>query len=132
MFATCIHYHYRQLSIYICKKLIEDENLFMEITFDLIEDLSFDNVLNVRVTLGYFLNKAWTKKQAPFRWIKTNKFDEVKNTLKDINIEDAKKELNYNDYSKIMIPKNVNETFNNKCEELNVLLGFIPTIYKVK
>ena len=145
MFATCIHYHYRQLFIFMCKKLIEDESLFMEITYELIEDLSYDNIINVRITLGNFLNKAWTKKQAPFRWIKTNKkmlemiyrlkndkFDDVKNTLKDINIEDVKKELKYDDYNKIMIPKNVNETFTNKCEELNVLLGFSPTIYGVK
>ena len=145
MFATCIHYHYRQLFIFMCKKLIEDESLFMEITYELIEDLSYDNIINVRITLGNFLNKAWTKKQAPFRWIKTNKkmlemiyrlkndkFDDVKNTLKDINIEDVKKELKYDDYNKIIIPKNVNETFTNKCEELNVLLGFSPTIYGVK
>jgi hypothetical protein len=145
MFATCIHYHYRQLFIFMCKKLIEDESLFMEITYELIEDLSYDNIINVRITLGNFLNKAWTKKQAPFRWIKTNKkmlemiyrlkndkFDDVKNSLKDINIEDVKKELKYDDYNKIMIPKNVNETFTNKCEELNVLLGFSPTIYGVK
>ena len=145
MFATCIHYHYRQLFIHMCKKLIEDETLFMEITYELIEDLSYDNIMNVRVTLGNFFNKAWTKKQAPFRWIKTNKkmlemiyrlkndkIDEVKNTLKDINIEDVKKELNYDDYSKIMIPKNVNENFNNKGEEIKVLLGFTPNIYGKK
>ena len=145
MFSTCIHYHYRQLFIFMCSKLIEDESLFMEITYELIEDLSYDNISNVRVTLGNFLNKGWNKKQAPFRWIKTNKkileiiyrlkndeIDEVKNSLKDINIEDVKKELNYEDYSKLMVHKNVNETFNNKCDDLTVLLGFTPNLYGVK
>ena len=28
--------------------------------------------------------------------------------------------------------KNVNETFTNKCDELNVLLGFTPNLYPVK
>jgi hypothetical protein len=145
MFSTCIHYQYRQLFIFMCTKLIEDESLFMEMTYELVEDLSYDNILNVRITLGNFLNKGWNKKQGPFQWIKKNKkilemiyrlkndeFDEVKNSLKDINIEDVKKELNYEDYTKIMGHKNVNETFTNKCDELKVLLGFTPDLYPVK
>lgn len=145
MFSTCIHFHFRQLFIFMCKKLIEDESLFMEITYELIEDLSYDNISNVRVTLGNFFSKGWNKKQAQYKWLKTNKkilemiyrlkndkIDEVKNTLNNINIEDVKKELNYEDYSKIMVQKNVNETFTNKCEELKVLLGFTPTLYGVK
>ena len=145
MFATCLNYHYRQLFIYMCKKLVEDENLFMEMTFEFINDLSYDKIMNVRFTLGNFLDKCWNKKQAPFKWIKTNKkileiiyrlknddFDEVKNTLKDINIEDIKKGLNYDDYNKIMVHINVNDNFNNKFEEMKVLLGFSPTISRVK
>jgi len=129
----------------MCKKLIEDESLFMEITYELIEDLSYDNISNVRVTLGNFLSKGWNKKQAQYKWLKINKkilemiyrlkndkIDEVKNTLNNINIEDVKKELNYEDYSKIMEQKNVNETFTNKCEDLKVLIGFTPTLYGVK
>ena len=145
MFATCLHYHYRQLFIYMCKKLVEDENLFMEMTFEFINDLSYDKIMNVRFTLGNFLDKCWNKKQAPFKWIKTNKkileiiyrlkndeFDEVKNTLKNINIEEIKKGLNYDDYNKIMVHRNVNDNFNNKFEEMKVLLGFSPTISRVK
>ena len=145
IFATCIHYHFRQLFIFMCKKLIEDEALFMEMTYEFIEDLSYDKIVNVRVTLGKFWNKAWDKKQAPFRWIKTNKkileiiyrlkndeSNEVRETLKNINIEDIKKELKYDDYNKIMLHKNVNETFTNKGEDIKVLLGFTPNLYGVK
>ena len=73
MFSTCIHFHFRQLFIFMCKKLIEDESLFMEITYELIEDLSYDNISNVRVTLGNFFSKGWNKKQAQYKWLKTNK-----------------------------------------------------------
>ena len=145
MFATCINFRFRQLFIHMCKKLIEDENLFMEMVYELIEDLSYDNIINVRITLGNFLNKSWNKKQAPFRWIKTNKkmleiiyrlkndkFKDVSNTLKDISIENIKKELNYDDYNKIMIHKDVNKSFDNKCEDMKVLLGFTPNIYGLK
>ena len=145
IFATCIHYHFRQLFIFMCKKLIEDETLFMEMTYEFIEDLSYDKIVNVRVTLGKFWNKAWNKKQAPFRWIKTNKkileiiyrlkndeSNEVRETLKNINIEDIKKELKYDDYNKIILYKNVNETFTNKGEDIKVLLGFTPNLYGAK
>ena len=73
IFATCIHYHYRQLFIFMCKKLIEEEKIFMEMVFELIENLSYDKIVNVRITLGKFLNKIWQKKQAQYTWIKTNK-----------------------------------------------------------
>ena len=64
--------------------------------------------------------------------LKNDESDDVKNTMNDINIEDIKKELNYDDYSKVMAHKNVNETFTNKGDDLKVLLGFTPEIYGVK
>jgi len=142
IFATCIHYHYRQLFIFMCKKLVEDEKLFMEMAFELIENLSYDKVINVRITLGNFLMKMWNKKQAQYNWIKTNKkmleiiyrvkndeAKDVSNTLKDINADDIKKGLNYKDYSEILVKKEVNKEFDNKFEEMKSLLGFSPTIF---
>ena len=142
IFATCIHYHYRQLFIFMCKKLVEDEKLFMEMAFELIENLSYDKVINVRITLGNFLMKMWNKKQAQYNWIKTNKkmleiiyrvkndeAKDVSNTLKDINADDIKKGLNYKDYSEILVKKEVNKEFDNKFEEMKSLLGFSPAIF---
>lgn len=142
IFATCIHYHYRQLFIFMCKKLVEDEKLFMEMAFELIENLSYDKVINVRITLGNFLMKMWNKKQAQYNWIKTNKkileiiyrvkndeAKDVSNTLKDINVDDIKKGLNYKDYSEILVKKEVNKEFDNKFEEMKSLLGFSPAIF---
>ena len=142
IFATCLHYHYRQLFIFMCKKLIEEESTFMELIFELIENLSYDKIVNVRITLGRFFQKIWMKKQAQFNWIKTNKKileiiyrlknDETKdvtNTLEEINIEDVKKGLNYQDYSEILVKKDVNVEFTNKFEEMKTLLGFSPAIF---
>ena len=142
IFATCIHYHYRQLFIFMCKKLVEDEKLFMEMAFELIENLSYDKVINVRITLGNFLMKMWNKKQAQYNWIKTNKkmleiiyrvkndeAKDVSNTLKDINADDIKKGLNYKDYSEILVKNEVNKEFDNKFEEMKSLLGFSPAIF---
>ena len=145
IFATCIHYHYRQLFIFMCKKLIEDENVFMEMAFELIENLSYDKIINVRITLGNFLAKIWNKKQAQYHWIKTNKkmleiiyrikndeIGDVNKTLSGINIEDIKKGLNYDDYNEIMIRKDVNKEFDNKFEDMKTLLGFSPAIFSEK
>ena len=143
MFATCVHYHYRQLFIYMCKKIIEDENLFMEIVYEFIDDLSYDEVSNVKITLARFLSKIWEKKQINFKWIKTNKkmleiiyrlkndqVIEVRENLNNINIDDVKDGLKYKDYSKINMKKNVNINFNNKCEEVNTFLGFTTVVFK--
>ena len=142
MFATCVHYHYRQLFVYMCKKIIEDESIFLDTTIDLIEDLSYDNISNVKITLGQFLSKVWEKKQATFRWIHTNKRmleiiyrlkndeeNEVKNCLNNIKLDDVKAGLKYDDYSKINMKKNVNETFTSTCEEVNALFGFTPIVF---
>ena len=145
IFATCINYHYRQLFIFLCKKLMEDEKLCMEMAFELIENLSYDKIVNVRITLGNFLVKIWNKKQAQYHWIKTNKkmleviyrlkHDEnkdVSNTLNGIKVEDIKKGLNYEDYSEILVPKNVNDEFDNKFEDLKTLLGYSPAMFNDK
>ena len=142
IFATCIHYHYRQLFIFMCKKLVEDEKLFMEMAFELVENLSYDKVVNVRITLGKFLEKIWNKKQAQYNWIKTNKkmleiiyrlkndeAKDVSNTLNDIKVEDIKNGLKYEDYSEILVKKEVNKEFDNKFEEMKSLLGFSPAIF---
>ena len=142
IFATCIHYHYRQLFIFMCKKLVEDEKLFMEMALELVENLSYDKVVNVRITLGKFLQKIWNKKQAQYNWIKTNKkmleiiyrlkndeAKDVSNTLNDIKVEDIKNGLKYEDYSEILVKKEVNKEFDNKFEEMKSLLGFSPAIF---
>ena len=145
IFATCINYHYRQLFIFMCKKLIEDETSFMEMTFELIENLSYDKIVNVRITLGRFLLKIWNKKQAQYQWIKTNKKmleliyrlkndedKDVNKTLEEINVEDITKVLNYKVYKEVLAKKEVNKEFDNKFEEMKTLLGFTPAIFSEK
>ena len=95
--------------------------------------------------MGNFLVKIWNKKQAQYHWIKTNKkmleviyrlkHDEnkdVSNTLNGIKVEDIKKGLNYEDYSEILVPKNVNDEFDNKFEDLKTLLGYSPAMFNDK
>ena len=145
IFATCINYHYRQLFIFMCKKLMEDEKICMEMAFELIENLSYDKIINVRITLGKFLEKIWNKKQAQYNWIKSNKkmleiiyrlkhdeIQDVNNTLVGINDEELKKGLNYEDYSEILVLKNVNDEFDNKFEDLKILFGYSPAIFNDK
>ena len=54
-FATCIHYHYRQLFVYISIDFMVDESIFIEVIFPLFYDLSFDKIESVRMTLSKIL-----------------------------------------------------------------------------
>ena len=124
---------------------MEDETVFMEMIFDLIENLSYDKVINVRITLGSFLQKIWNKKQAQYKWVKTNKkmleliyrlkndeSPDVNMTLKEINIDDVKKGLTGSNLNDILLKKDINKEFDNKFEELKSLMGFTPTIFSEK
>ena len=145
IFATCINYHYRQLFISMCKKLMEDEKICMEMAYELIENLSYDKIINVRITLGNFLLKLWNKKQGQYNWIKSNKkileiiyrlkhdkIQDVSNTLIGVSEEEIKKILNYDDYTEILVSKKVNDEFDNKFEDLKVLFGYSPPIFNNK
>ena len=71
-FGMCKHYHYRQLFVYLCKKIITNETIFKEYGYNLLNDLSYDKVVNTRYTLISFLSKIWTKNKKEYDWIKND------------------------------------------------------------
>ena len=124
---------------------MEDEKICMEMAYELIENLSYDKIINVRITLGNFLLKLWNKKQGQYNWIKSNKkileiiyrlkhdkIQDVSNTLIGVSEEEIKKILNYDDYTEILVSKKVNDEFDNKFEDLKVLFGYSPPIFNNK
>ena len=104
-FAQSINFRYRQLFIFMCKHLFENEEVFKENIADLLLDLAYDNIVNVRIILAQFLcdllkkeKYANLKKNETVRKImkilKNDKTEEIKNIIKDINdIEDIEVEL---------------------------------------
>ena len=112
-FAQSINFNYRQLFIRMCTDLVSNQDLYDDRVSDLLLDLAFDRVINVRIALAKFIkkilkkeNNAWLKKDETMRKIvsklRTDKSTEIKNYLKDItDVED----IQFNEIA------NVNEKF---------------------
>ena len=139
-FARCIHYHYRQLFIYMCKHIILNENLLNNKIIHFLEDLSFDKVTNVKITLGNFIYKSWIKseKEKIDFFKKNNKILEIIYRLKNDNDSDVRKTLEKLDLGfiaksikdfkleEIMFKKDINKSFNNRFEDIKTIFGFSP------
>ena len=109
-FAQSINFRYRQLFIFMCKHLFENEEVFNANIADLLLDLAYDNIVNVRIILAQFLcdlfkkeKYAHLKKNETVRKImkifKNDKNEEIQEIIKDVkdieNIEvEFHKEVN--------------------------------------
>ena len=116
-FAQSINFRYRQLFVYMCKHLFGNEEVFKTYIADLLLDLAYDNITNVRIKLAEFIHDltkkekyAHLKKNETIRKIikvlKNDKSNEVKSIankitdVEDIEVE-LKKEVN-NKFKDIM------------------------------
>ena len=132
-FGTCRHYHFRQLYIYLCKKIMTNEQVFNEYAFDLFNDLSYDSIVNTRITLGSFISEIWNKNKKEYEWIKksekilnliyrlkNDKENDVKKSVEkiDITIDDIK------DITKALETKQVNQNFKNEFKEFKIMFNY--------
>ena len=104
-FAQSINFRYRQLFVYMCKHLFGNEEVFKTYIADLLLDLAYDNITNVRIKLAEFIHDltkkekyAHLKKNETIRKIikvlKNDKSDEVKSIINKItDVEDIEVEL---------------------------------------
>ena len=133
-FGNCIHYHYRQLFIYLIWKFLSNENLFMEIIYELFYNLSFDKIDIVRITQAKFLNKYLKKENNEYKWIinnkniqeiiyrfKNDKAKEVKDYMKDFEINQ--------DFSNSQIDNNKKKLINKKFINR---MGILYDLYKIE
>ena len=138
-FATCGHYHYRQLFIYLCKRIITNEKIFKEYAYDLFNDLSYDKIINVRYTLSSFLNIIWNKNKKEYEWIKkdeeileiiyrlkNDKDDEVKKCLEKVEINAD----NLKDKDKALKVKEVNKAFISEFQDFKKMFNYVPFLGK--
>ena len=113
-FATCRNYQYRQLFIILCTRIMIDKIIFSNYAFNLLNDLSYDKVVNVRISLGIFIDKIWNNEQEEYGWIKNDKrILEIIFRLKNDKENDVKKSV-----EKIQINEDVIE---NKDEALKII-----------
>ena len=138
-FARCKHYHYRQLYVYLCKKILTNEEVFKKYGYDLLNDLSYDKVVNTRYTLSNFLKTIWNKNKKEYEWIKNDekiieiiyrlkndKENEVKNCVENIEINLGKIKI-----KKTLERVRVNDKFIYEFKDFKNIFGFIPILGKV-
>ena len=138
-FGTCRHYHFRQLYVYLCKKIMTNEKVFNEYAFDLFNDLSYDKIANTRISLGSFISKIWSKNKKEYDWIKkdknilniiyrlkNDKENDVKKTVEkiEINIDDIE------DKKQVLASKKVNKKFINEFKEFKKMFNYDAFIGK--
>ena len=131
-FGRCKHYHYRQIFIYLCKKIITKEKIFKEYGLDLLNDLSFDKINNTRYTLSKFLSYIWNKNKKEYEWIKNDeKIIEIIFRLKNDKENEIKKcveniEINTDkiDSQKVLEKINVNDKFINEFKDFKDIFNY--------
>jgi serine/threonine-protein phosphatase 4 regulatory subunit 1 len=62
-FAQSINFRYRQLFIYMCKHLFENEEVFKTYISELLLDLAYDKITNVRIILAQFISDLIAKEK---------------------------------------------------------------------
>ena len=137
-FGRCKHYHYRQLFVYLCKKIITNEKIFKEYAYDLFNDLSYDKVINTRYTLSKFLSYIWNKNKKEYEWIKNDeKIIEIIFRLKNDKEIDVKKcveniDINSDkiDKEKVLEKINVNDKFINEFKDFKNIFDYEPFLGK--
>ena len=105
-FAQSINFRYRQLFIFMCKHLFENEEVFNANIADLLLDLAYDNIVNVRIILAQYLCELIKKPKYThliknetvrkiFKILKNDKNKEIQDIIKDVkDVEDIEVELN--------------------------------------
>ena len=138
-FATCIHYHYRQLFIYLCSKIITNEKIFKEYAFELFDDLSYDKIVNVRYTMTSFIHKIWNKNKNKnkYDWIKNDeKIREIVYRLRNDSQKEVKECANtidievdlIEDKLKVLEEKDTNVKFTNEFQEFKNIFNYEPSL----
>ena len=107
-FAQSINYRYRQLFVYMCRHLFENEEVFKESISELLLDLAYDKVPNVKIVLAKFISEILNKKKYEHlsknetvrkivKVLKNDKNLEVTNLIAKVkNVEDIEVELEKN------------------------------------
>ena len=129
-FAQSINYKYRQLFVYMCRHLFENEEVFKDSISELLLDLAYDQVPNVKIVLAKFISEilhkekyAHLNKNETIRKIvkvlKNDKNSEVVSYMNDIkDIEDIEVELT----------KNVNNKFTDNMKFVSSEFGITRNV----
>ena len=134
-FAQSINYKYRQLFINMCTHLFENEKIFNECIAQLLIDLAYDKVPNVKIILARLIYKLLTKEK--YKNLKNN--DTIKKIVKILKNDKNKevvdyinkiKNFNYDELNNIEIDleKNVNYKFKDNMNFVSKEFGITKNV----
>ena len=129
-FAQSINFRYRQLFIYMCKHLFENEEVFKTYIADLLQDLAYDKITNVRIILAEFITKLISKEK--YAHLKKNEtIRKIVKILKNDKCQDIIKIINkINDVEDIEVElkKEVNEKFKDNMKFVSTEFGITKNV----
>lgn len=128
-FAQSINCNYRQLFIRMCTDLFENKELYNNKISELLLDLAFDRVVNVRITLAKFMKKVLKKEKN--QWLKND--DTIKKILTKLRKDKSNEVLSYikdiNDVTDLECDiQNVNEKFQDKMNFISEEFGITKNV----
>ena len=113
--------------------------MFKKYGYDLLNDLSYDKIVNTRYTLSNFLKIIWNKNKTEYNWIKNDsKIFEIIYRLKNDNESEVKTcliniDINFDkiDIKKTLEKIKVNDKFVDEFKDFKNIFGFLPNLGKV-
>jgi len=129
-FAQSINYRYRQLFVYMCRHLFENEEVFKESISELLLDLAYDKIPNVKIVLAKFISEILGKEKYAHlsknetvrkivKVLKNDKNPEVTKLIEKVkNVEDIEVELK----------KNVNIKFKDNMKFVSTEFGITKNV----
>jgi serine/threonine-protein phosphatase 4 regulatory subunit 1 len=129
-FAQSINYKYRQLFVYMCRHLFEKEEVFKECISELLLDLAYDKVPNVKIILAKFISELVNKE----KYVYLKKNETVRKIVKVLKNDKNREVINY--MSKISdvedieveLEKNVNIKFTDNMKFVSSEFGITRNV----
>ena len=129
-FAQSINYKYRQLFVYMCRHLFENEEVFKECISELLLDLAYDKVPNVKIILAKFISELVNKE----KYVHLKKNETVRKIVKVLKNDKNREVINYmnkiNDVEDIEVEleKNVNIKFTDNMKFVSSEFGITRNV----
>ena len=129
-FAQSINYKYRQLFVYMCRHLFENEGVFKECISELLLDLAYDKVPNVKIILAKFISELVNKE----KYVYLKKNETVRKIVKVLKNDKNREVINYmNKISdvediEVELEKNVNIKFTDNMKFVSSEFGITRNV----
>jgi serine/threonine-protein phosphatase 4 regulatory subunit 1 len=131
-FAQSINYRYRQLFVYMCRHLFENEEVFNECISELLLDLAYDQIPNVKIVLAKFISELVNKDKEKYANVAKN--ETVRKIVKVLKNDKNREVIAYMEKVKnvedieVELEKNVNIKFKDNMKFVSSEFGITRNV----